>query len=240
MYIKYTYWMKDKTFKQVQKELKEKHIPLKGSKKTVCLPLSPKIACGFVEPEAWSKFDLCRRQLSWYGASKFAGQYLLISEKPLVESGIDLLPETIIEKTKFKPRRLPGKNRNKLKTLSESNAFQDNCPPEFLDINTMDKDMQDRWLKVMGIRGITYDQLFIEQCANHANFIEPEYYLKEGEDIVPYAIGKTSKVCSACLEFFNIIGKNFKDKYVVPCPGAALFAGMSVNKYYRVQSVSDK
>ncbi|WP_457551989.1 hypothetical protein [Desulfobacula sp.] len=236
MYIKFTYWIKDKSFKKIQKKLEEKNISLREAKKAICVPLSAKIPYGFVAPAAWSKFDLCRRQLSWYGASKFAGQTLLVSEKPLSEAGLDLKPETIIKKVKFKPQVLPGKDHEKLEKMSESKTFQSACIPAFLDISTMDKDLQARWLKVMGIRGTTYDKLFVEQCANHANFIAPEYYLKTGDDIAPYSIGKTNKVCSACLQFFNIIGSDFKNKYVVPCPGAALFAGMSVNKYYHVQS----
>ena len=236
MYIKFTYWIKDTIFKSVQKKFEEKNIPLREAKRAICLPLSPKIPYGFVPPGAWSKFDLCRRQLSWYGASKFAGQTLLVSERPLSEHGIDLVPETIIEKVKFKPARVPGKDREKLKNMSENVSFHKECPPAFFDMGAMDKGLQERWLKVMGIRGISYEQLFVEQCANHVNFIEPEYYIQTENKIAPYSIGKTNKVCSACLQFFNIIGREFENKYVVPCPGASLFAGMAVNKYYQVQS----
>jgi len=236
MYIKYAYWITGKRFNKIKTKLEEKNISLIGAKKTVCLPLSSRIDYGVVHPEAWSKFEPCRRQLSWYARSKFVGQYLLISSKPLSKSGIELIPETIIEKVKFKPKHLPGKDSVKIKALYENKLFLKQCPSEFLDISTMDNDMQERWLKVMGIRGIGYDELFKEQCANHANFIDPEYYLREGNKIVPYSIGKTNKICSACLQFFNIIGSDFTTKYVVPCPGAALFAGLSVNKYYQVQS----
>jgi hypothetical protein len=231
--------MTDTLFKSVQKKLEEQNVFPKEAKKAICLPLSPKIPYGFVAPGAWSKFDLCRRQLSWYGTSKFAGQTLLISERPLSEKGIDLLPETIIEKVKFKPENLPKNDFEKLKKLSENKTFQNECPPEFFDMEAMDKGLQERWLKVMGIRGISYEQLFVEQCANHVNFIEPEYYVNTGDQITPYSIGKTNKVCSACLQFYNIIGRDFKNKYVVPCPGASLFAGMAVNKYYHVQSGSN-
>jgi hypothetical protein len=51
---------------------------------------------------------------------------------------------------------------------------------------------------------------------------------------VPYSIDKTSQICSACLEYFNIIGANFSKKYLVPCPGAVLFCGMAANRYYEV------
>jgi len=228
--------MEETPFNKIKTQFENQNIYLTGAKKAVCLPLSPKIDYGFVHPDAWTNFSLCRRQLSWYTASKFAGKYLLVSNIPLSESGIELVPETIIEKIKFKPENLPGKNQEKIQKLYENRRFQERCPSEFLDIDTMDSNMQERWLKVMGIRGISYTGLFKEQCANHANFIQPEYYVENKGGIVPYSIGKTNKICSACLQFFNIIGTEFETKYVVPCPGAALFAGMSVNKYYRVQS----
>jgi hypothetical protein len=226
--------MDEKLFQNIEKKLAEKDIYPAEARKTVCLPLSSKIPFGYIPPNAWSKFDLCRRQLSWYYASKYAGKYLLICEKPLSEFGIDLLPDTTIEKAKFKPKRLP--DQESIRSLAEKEKFKHYCPPEFLDIGAMDEKMKDRWMKIMGVRGITYDEVFVEQCANHANFIEPEYFLETNNGIVPYSIGKTSRICSACLEFFNIIGDQYKDMYVVPCPGAVLFAGMSVNKYYLVSS----
>ncbi|WP_022667506.1 hypothetical protein [Desulfospira joergensenii] len=239
MYIKFTYWMDHETFNRIKTKLEEKNICLAGAKKAVCLPLSSKIDYGFVEPGAWAKFSLCRRQLSWYGSSKFAGKFLVVSNEPLLENGIELKPETIIKKIKFKPENLPGKDKKQIEELYHTKAFHEQCPREFLDISHTDSDLQDRWLKIMGIRGITYDELFKEQCANHANFIRPKYYLNSGDEIVPYSIGKTNRICSACLQFFNIIGADFPIKYVVPCPGATLFAGMSVNKYYEVQSGPD-
>ena len=236
MYIKFAYWMDPEAFTEVKSKLEEQDIFLAPAKKAVCLPLSSKIDCGFVEPGAWSKFSLCRRQLSWYGASRFAGKYLVVASNPLQEHGLEFVPETIIQKIKFKPKNLPGKDPEKIEQLYQTEAFHEQCPEEFLDISAMDSDLQSRWLKVMGIRGIGYGELFREQCANHANFIRPRYYVANGEEMVPYSIGKTSRVCSACLQFFNIIGADFPVKYVVPCPGAALFAGMAVNKYYQVES----
>jgi hypothetical protein len=88
----------------------------------------------------------------------------------------------------------------------------------------------------MGIRGITYDELFIYHCANHANFLDPEFFIESIDGPIPYSIGSTKQVCSACLEFFNIIGEEFKKKFVIPCPGAVLFAGMVVNQYYLIES----
>jgi hypothetical protein len=81
---------------------------------------------------------------------------------------------------------------------------------------------------------VSFADLFAWHCANHANFIEPIYYLETDQGPAPYSIARTKFVCSACLELFNIIGADWKRKLVVPCPGAALFAGMATNRYYEV------
>jgi hypothetical protein len=200
--------------------------------------LSGSITTGYVPPEAWSNFELCKRQLSWYGASRFAGRYLLISATDIAEYGFDFKPSTIISKVRFKPTVLPGSDKAKIAALVDRKSFALSCPPVFKDVASMDQKMQSRWLKIMGIGGITFKDLFAFQCANHANFIEPDYYIDAEEGPLPYSIGTTKQVCSACLEFFNIIGAAFKTKYVVPCPGAVLFAGMSVNTYYEVKTIS--
>ena len=287
MYTKYTYWLTEQEFFQAKARLESEGVSPKETRKAVCLPLSPKIPVGYVPPDAWTRFDLCRRQLSWYAVSEFAGLYLFVSETPLTTFGLDFPPETLIEKSKFKPERLPKKDPDAIQKLADNQAFRARCPAEFLDIASVDKSLQNRWLKTMGIRGTTYEELLVEHCANHANFIAPEYFSENGtgtvpkveprrkreqetgnleataetdgkdkqeasapnretenrtrenpqtgtRNIAPYSIAKTARVCSACLQFFNIIGRQFREKYVVPCPGASLFAGMAVNKYYRV------
>ena len=178
MSVKYTYWMDEATFTHVRSDLEAEGIKLTGARKAVCLPLSRKISHSFVPPDAWHKFDLCRRQLSWYRTSRFAGRYLVVTDTPLSDYGIELIPETVIEKLKFKPKDLPGKDPDKMAALYQTPAFHDRCPEEFLDIGAMGEADQEKWLKVMGIRGITYQALFREQCANHANFIVPKYYLE--------------------------------------------------------------
>ena len=293
MYKKYTYWLTEQDFFQAKARLESEGVSPKETRKAVCLPLSPKIPVGYVPPDAWTRFDLCRRQLSWYAVSEFAGLYLLVSETPLTTFGLDFSPETFIEKSKFKPKRLPKKDPDAIQKLADNQAFRARCPAEFIDIASVEKSTQSRWLKTMGIRGTTYEELLVEHCANHANFIAPEYFSENGSatdpkmeprknreqetisleatarsegndrhegsgsnmetenrkqekpkpgirNIAPYSIAKTARVCSACLQFFNIIGRQFREKYVVPCPGASLFAGMAVNKYYRVLTRPDQ
>lgn len=234
-YMRFTYWMGKSKFNELQNILNKKNVEIYETKKAVCLPLSKSIEIGYVAPHAWSNFDICRRQLSWYENSRYTGQFLVISQSNLYSYGIDLKPSTVISKVS-RPKKNEAPTKEKINQLAQKEIFKKLCPTLFKDIGNVEDNIKSRWLKVMGIRGITYDELFIYHCANHANFLEPEYFIESPEGPVPYSIGPTKQVCSACLEFFNIIGEKFKRKWVIPCPGAVLFAGMVVNQYYLVES----
>ncbi|MFH1152357.1 MAG: hypothetical protein V1793_00955 [Pseudomonadota bacterium] len=241
MYQKFTYWLSRDRYRQVKDILSGQGHPIQEVKRAVCVPLSGTITLGSVSPDAWTGFDTCRRQLSWYYASEHNGQYLLISGLELWELGLDDPVNTLIRMSGFKPGPLSGPDfEQKRLRLSAKASYCAACPPEFRDLDGMDPALQDRWLKIMGIRGLSYGKLFEYHSANHANFFEPEFFEDGSQGPVPYSIGKTSRVCSACLELFNIIGKAFATKYVVPCPGAVLFAGMAVNRYYEVTSGSGR
>ncbi len=199
------------------------------AKKAVCVPLSKKVALGYVPPDSWETYTLCKRQLSWYKTSSHFGQTLVVSSLNLASWG--LTAETLIRNSKFRCRKFPGPAEQM--ALLDRESYVTSKPDAWDRIDEAEQDRNDRWLKIMGIHGKTYDELFITHCANHANFIEPKFFIKDGQPI-PYSLGKTTHICSACLEFFNIIGSEWKKKLVVPCPGAVLFAGMAPNRYYEV------
>jgi len=181
--------------------------------------------------DRWDTYTLCRRQLTWFNpACTYYGKVLVISSSEI--EGVDAEPAIIISELKRKRPKPP--DRNEQLRLIQRESYKRARPDAWEDISGEDAESQERWLKVMGVRGITYDELFITHCANHANFIEPAHFIREDGQIIPYSIAKTSHVCSACLEFFNIIGAQFKKKLVIPCPGAVLFAGMAPNRYYEV------
>lgn len=207
----------------------ENGISMHEAKKAVCVPLSKKIDLGYVPPDTWESYDLCKRQLSWYRTSPHFGQTLLVSSRNLAPWGLDA--ETLIRNSKFRCRKFPP--RTEQLALLDRESYQTAKPDDWEKIDIHEKDRNDRWLKIMGIHHFSYEELFITHCANHANFIEPAFFIENGEPI-PYSLGKTTHICSACLEFFNIIGSQLKKKLVVPCPGAVLFAGMSSNRYYEV------
>ena len=146
--------------------------------------------------------------------------------------------DVVIRQSVFKPPSLPSEEEkaNLIKRLSYKNVR----PDEWEDIASQNIQERERWLKVMGLRGVKFEDLFVSHCANHANFIEPAFFKVEDGDIVPYSICKTSHVCSACMEWYNVIGRSFKKKLVVPCPGAVLFAGLITNRYYEVINCNSK
>ena len=121
--------------------------------------------------------------------------------------------------------------------LIQRDSYLKARPDEWEDLSTEDPQQQKKWLAVMGLAGISFEELFVGHCANHANFIEPRYYaLENGTECALLHWAKPPTVCSACLEFFNVIGGSFRKKFVVPCPGAVLFAGMIPNHYYEVST----
>jgi len=201
------------------------------ARKAICVPLARSIEIGFVPRDGWERYSLCRRQLSWFNDScPYYGQVLVVSSKRIDE--IDREPAVVIRECKFRPAGLP--DRSGQLRLIERDSYRKVRPEAWEDIDGEDPDVQERWLKIMGIRGVSYRELFTTHCANHANFIEPVHFVTEDGQAVPYSIARTTHVCSACLEFFNILGSRFRKKRVVPCPGAVLFAGMAPNRYYEV------
>ncbi len=176
---------------------------------------------GFVAPEDWDEYRLCKRQLSWYRISPFRHQVLVVSSFGLED--YQLHPETIIRNSTFRPRLFPG--REEQLELINRESYQKSRPDEWEDIRGEDQEQQKRWLKIMGLGHKSYEELFISHCANHANFIEPAYYSLEEDRQVPYSIGRTPYICSACLEFYNIVGTEAKKNTSYPAPGRSCLPG---------------
>jgi hypothetical protein len=228
-FSKYTYWLEKDRFQELQEEMTSQGRSLHAAKRAVCVPLAKGIEAGYVPADGWQGYSLCRRQLSWQAGSIQAGRTLVVTSQPLE----GLVPETIISQPqKFKPPSLP--DRDQMLDMIARPSYQQARPEIWEDLSAEDPAQQERWLKLMGLRNVTFAELFIIHRANHANFIEPAYYLEENGDVIPYSIAKTSGVCSACLEFYGILGAGYQRRLVVPCPGAVIFAGMAPNRYYEV------
>ena len=223
---KYIFWLDDAS--RLTGELRDRGHDVFVVKKAVCIPLSPQYDIGVIPPGVWGDYTLCRRQLSWYYQSPFAGKTLLISSTDL--SGFGIEPETVVTpRPSFQPPELPDEAGIDL--LRRDPAFKRIKPSSWDQIQG--EDFQ-RWIKTMRAGDMTPEDLLRHHSANHANFITPRHTVSEGGAAAPYSIGPTARVCSACLEFYNIIGRDSRTKYVMPCPGAVLFARLERNVYYEV------
>ncbi|MFH1134888.1 MAG: hypothetical protein V1816_02250 [Pseudomonadota bacterium] len=231
---KYTYWVETSTAGDLRSRLEHEGLDVFVVRKAVCIPLSTRYEVGLIPPEAWRDYEFCRRQFSWQRSSRFYGMTLIISGVDLAAHG--LTPETIIRaKPEFKPPPLPGPEC--FPALVQTRAYLDSKPAEWDDLSREDPDKIKNWQKIMGLAQEPFSRLLLSHSANHANFLSPTFFMTEDNGLkVPYSIAPTAGVCSACLEFFNIIGPSLVKKLVVPCPGAALFAGLASNTYYEVFS----
>ncbi len=233
--LKYATWLTAEATLELKARLANQQITLHEARKAVCTPLSGRVDVGLVAPDAWRATSLCRRPLSWYWVSPLAGLFLIISKRPLNDLGVP--PQIILRKTAFRPPALP--NETEQRHMIQRPSYQNARPAVWEDLNAQDAADQERWMRTMGIRGKRFADLFVTHCANHANFIEPAYYTKHSGTTVPYSIAPTNHVCSACLEFFNVIGAEFSRKLVVPCPGAVIYAGLPVNRYIEVETLGE-
>lgn len=229
-FVRYSYWVIPEKFPRIAEEL-ESRFDTYMAQKVPCEPLGRNIEVGFVLPEVWSL--LCKRQGSWYRAAPRAGQIVVVSSVELDEYGLEL--ETVIRDSDFRPPELPALPQRI--HLVRSGRYSSMRPPEWERVSEEEKNGIVRQARTLGIRD-SIDDILLSRSANHANFLYPRYYVRKDSEIIPYSISRSGNVCSSCLEFFNVIGGEFRTKMVVPCVGAVLYAGMRANRYYEVKSMA--
>ncbi len=203
-------------------DLEQKGIRLLRERRLPCMPLKFD-APAVVEPDAWR--GVCKRQGSWYWQSPYAGQYLIVSPHPLQ----DLPGGWRVAASTFQPDTLPDKRQARL--LAKNDIYLSHKPPEFDHPSPTEK----KWYT---LGGQDFDTVFLWHNANHANFLTPAYFVREGGRRAPYSITDTDLTCSSCLEFFNILGDDYPKKYVVPCVGCHRFTGLPKDRYFLVERLS--
>ena len=230
---KYTYWIESTAANYWQDRLEEADLDVFNIRKAPCIPLSPRYEIGLVSPEAFTEYIFCNQQLSYFKHSPMAGMSLIISSTDLSEFG--LTPETVITpRPDFNPPHLAGPQD--CEALVAEPRYLAVQPTEWAELEANERTQKQRWQRMEQLTGLKPEELWPFHRANHANFIEPKLFVEENCLRVPYSIARTSRVCSACLEFFNIVGRSFKRKLVVPCPGAVMFSGLGKDLYYQVDS----
>jgi hypothetical protein len=229
-YIKHIYWLTKEEEANLREELATSNIKLKSAKGIVCTPLDAINKITSVAPDIWN--DTCNRQGSWYRTSEKNGMYLVVSSFELTNYG-DYKAAVITESDFIPPRLASLEDKN---ILVQDELIKRRIPEEWLYPRESEKKIYLRWARRLGSDVQDYNFLYLSHTANHANFIDPHFFISIGEDIVPYSIDRSAHLCSCCVELFQVLGSQYKKKMVVPCPGATIFARLKPDRYLLVEN----
>jgi len=229
-YIKHIYWVTRAEAMRITEELESAGTRVSRARGVVCTPLDVINRVSIVEPDVWNQ--TCARQGSWYRASEKSGLFLIVSGFEL--EGYGIRKSAMIRSTDFRPPRYA--EREEKHALISNGRFRDLIPPEWAEIREIEKNIYLRWARRLGSDVGDYDFLYLTHTANHANFIEPRLFVREGDDIIPYSIDRSAHLCSCCLEIYQVLGEEYPKKLVAPCPGATIFARLTPDKYLLVDS----
>jgi hypothetical protein len=229
-YKKICYWVDLYGLKKVKEYIDQSGSPLDSEPRIPCRVLRSSRNIGYIDPEAWNGF--CRRRTSWHQRSNKTGKFLVASNKPLDD--LDIGEPIIIRESNFKPNDLPSYEENLQMITSE--RYQSTKPDIWENVDSLDKEFYQRWFERYRPKELfNFDKIFAHHSANHANFIDPKFFVNMDGIKAPYSIADSIHVCSSCVEFFSILGEEWPVKYVVPCIGAVQFAHLSMDQYFEVR-----
>jgi len=231
LYQKFCYWVDADRLKKVRENVEQSGGEFNDEARIPCRVLRASRKVGYLAPSAWEGF--CKRRTSWYGKSDKVSKFLVVSNTPL--DHLDIGNPIIITESSFKPDRLPSSDQ--IAQLLESQEFQKRKPKPWENIEPIEKDFYQTWFeRHRPDEPFDFDKIFAHHSANHANFLDPKFFVNLNGIMVPYSIADSTHVCSSCLEFFNILGDQWKVKYVTPCIGAVMFARLPADRYLKVVS----
>ena len=231
-YQKFCYWVDADRLKKVRENVEQSGGEFDDEARIPCRALRAPREISYCAPPAWDGF--CKRRTSWYGKSDKAGKFLIVSNTPF--DHLDIGNPIIITESDFTPSRLPSPDE--LAQLIKSQEFQNRKPSIWEKVDPLDKEFYQRWYERHRPDEIfDFDKIFAHHSANHANFLDPKFFVNQNGIMVPYSIADSIHVCSSCLEFFSILGEQWPVKYVAPCIGAVQFAHLPLNRYLKVEII---
>ena len=228
-YKKFIYWMTKDDEARLRDILETRNIKIKTAKGAVCTPLDEINKISSIAPTVWN--EICYRQGSWYRKSGKNGQYLIVSTFKL--DGFEDYLEAVISLSDFKPPRR-ATERDKQDMIQDP-EFEKEVPSEWKRINENGKKTALKWAKRIDSSIEDYETLYLTHTANHANFLNPRFYIKENNLVIPYSIDQSANLCSCCLEIYQVVGQSYLKKFVAPCAGAVIFARLKPDQYLLVE-----
>jgi hypothetical protein len=231
-YQKFCYWVDADRLKKVREHVEQSGGEFDDEVRIPCRVLRASRKLSYVSPAAWDGF--CRRRTSWYWESEKAGQHLIVSNTPFGD--LDIGNPIVLTESSFKPDRLPSPDE--IAQLVKSQEYQKRKPRAWEQVEPIDKDFYQTWFERHRPGELfDFDKLFAHHSANHANFLDPKFFVNLNGIMVPYSIADSIHVCSSCLELFNILGEQWPVKYVIPCIGAVQFARLPLDRYLKMEII---
>ena len=228
-YTKHIYWLTKEEEALLRENLATSRIRLRSTKGVVCTPLDVLNKIASVAPEIWN--DTCGRQGSWYRTSAKNGLYLIVSSFEL-DDHADKKVATITESDFVPPRVATLEDKN---ALFHDTVLKKRLPEEWQHVEETEKKIYLRWARRLGSDVSDYDFLYLSHTANHANFLNPRFFVPNENGIIPYSIDRSAHLCSCCVELFQVTGSEYERKLVAPCPGATIFARLKPDRYLLVK-----
>jgi hypothetical protein len=230
-YQKFCYWVDAERLKKVGENVEQSGGEFDDEVRIPCRVLRASREISYCAPTAW--YGFCKRRTSWYSESEKAGQHLIVSSTSL--DHLDIKNPIIITESIFKPDRLPSPDE--IAHLVKSQEYQKRKPKVWEEVEPIDKTFYQTWFeRHRENEPFDFDKIFMSHSANHANFLDPKFFVNLNGIMVPYSIADSIHVCSSCLELFNVLGEQWPVKYVVPCVGVVMFARLPADRYLEVVS----
>lgn len=228
-YRKHIYWLTKDEEACLRDELGSREIKIRSAKGIVCTPLDVINKISSVAPEVWN--DTCARQGSWYRTSEKNGLYLIVSSFEL--EGYEDRKSAVLTESDFVPPKLASLENKKV--LLKDLLLRERIPEQWKQVGETEKRIYLRWARRLGSEVQEYDFLYLSHTANHANFINPHFFVEDENGVIPYSIDRSAHLCSCCVELFQVLGGEFDKKLVAPCPGATIFARLKPDRYLLVE-----
>jgi len=228
-YRKHIYWLTKDEEARLRDELASRKIKVRAAKGIVCTPLDVINKIASVAPDVWN--DTCSRQGSWYRTSEQNGLYLIVSSFELED--YEDSKSAVLTESAFVPPKLASLENKK--ALLEDPKLRERIPEGWKQVGEIEKRIYLRWARRLGSDIQEYDFLYLSHTANHANFINPQFFIEDEDGVIPYSIDKSAHLCSCCVELFQVLGGEFHRKLVAPCPGAIIFARLKPDRYLLVE-----
>ena len=199
-----------------------------------CEALQPGKSLVHVPPSVWSAN--CVRQGSWFRASPLADCHLFVGNAPFSWEDPSLAPVLSGSIRIMRVTPPPEPTPTEYLPLLEQPAFTSTVQEEWWHLLDREKPVFERFFQSKKVL-LSLEDILKIHSANHAHFLAPSdrfirWVEMEGSRI-PISLFRADLICSACMELFGIIGRQFGRMLIKNCPGLK-YVRLGAEEYFDV------